>query len=107
MSFKLINALAIFQRYMSQILSSVLEKKILIYLNNILIASKTKKKHKRKVKKVKRLFTEAKLVIKEEKCKYFKKKLKFLGFKLIKEKIEKDSQKIEIIQNWKILQNLK
>ena len=37
-------------------------------------------------------------MIKEEKYKYFKKELKFLEFKLIKKKIEKDSQKIEAVK---------
>ena len=98
MPFRLINAPAIFQRYISQILAPVLEKGILVYLNDILIADKIKEEHKRKVKNVKRLLTEVKLTIKDEKCKYFKKELKFLRFRLIEEKIEKNSQKMKAIQ---------
>ena len=77
----------------------MLEKEIIVYLNNILIVSKTKKDHKEKIKKVKRLLIEAELMIKEKKYKYFKKKLKYLEFKLTEEKISKNSQKIKVIQN--------
>ena len=97
MSFKLINALVIFQKYILQVLALILEKEVLVYLNNILIVSKIKKEHQKKIKKIKRLLTEAELMIKEEKYKYFKKELKFLGFKLMNERIEKDSQKMKAV----------
>ena len=100
MPFELVSTLATFQRYISQILAPILEKRVLVYLNDILIANKTKEEHKRKIKEVKRLLTETRLIIKEEKCEYFKKKLKFLRFKLMKGKIGKDSQKMKVIQEW-------
>ena len=45
MSFKLINASAVFQKYIYQVLRKVLEKEVLIYLNDILIAHQNKKVH--------------------------------------------------------------
>ena len=45
MFFKLMNASVIFQRYITQILSLSLEKEVLIYLNDILIVLKIKKKN--------------------------------------------------------------
>ena len=39
------NASAIFQRHITQILSLSLEKEVLIYLDNILIVSKIKKEN--------------------------------------------------------------
>ena len=99
MSFRLVNVSATFQRYISQILASVLEKEVLVYLNNILIANQIKKDHQKKIKEVKRLFTEANLMIKEGKCEYFKEELKFLKFRLIRGEIDKDSHKMKAIQN--------
>ena len=97
MPFKLINASAIFQRYISQVLRPVLEKEVIVYLNDILIISETRKKHKKKIKKVLKLLQEINLLIKKKKCKFMKKELKFLKYILFKERIEKDSEKLKII----------
>ena len=61
MSFRLINASATFQRLITQVLSPILEKRILIYLNNILIVTAIKEKNKEKIKQIKKLLTEAEL----------------------------------------------
>src|SRR6266540_3777084 len=52
MSFGLINALAIFQRFMNDVLRDYLRKFCLIYLDDIIIYSKSLKDHKRHVRKV-------------------------------------------------------
>ena len=46
MPFKLVKASAMFQRYIMFILRELLRREILVYLNNILITSKTQKEHK-------------------------------------------------------------
>ena len=61
MPFSLMNASVIFQRHITQILGPVLEKKVVIYLNDILIVSFIKKKNIKKIKQIKKLLTEAKL----------------------------------------------
>ena len=85
MPFKLIEISVIFQRYIMFILREVLKKKVLIYLDNILIVSKIKKEHKKLIKRVYELLTEADLYKKKKKCKYFQSRIKFLRFILIKE----------------------
>ena len=55
MPFRLVNASATFQRHISQVLEPVLEKGVIVYLNDILIASENKKEHKKKIKKVLKL----------------------------------------------------
>ena len=77
-----------------QVLSKVLRREVFIYLNDILIAHRDKEKYKRYIKRVKKLLTEALLQIKKEKSKYFKKKIKFLRFILLKERINKNLLKI-------------
>ena len=99
MSFKLMNASVIFQRHITQILSSILEKEVLIYLNNILIVSKIKKENVQKINQIKKLLTEAKLQWKKEKYKYYQKKILFLDFQLKNKKIEKNLKKVKIITN--------
>ena len=99
MPFKLINASATFQRFIIQILDEVLKRGVLIYLNDILIAHRDKEEHKRYIKRVKKLLTEAELIIKEKKSKYFKKKMKFLRFILSEKRINKNLYKIRVIKN--------
>ena len=98
MPFRLVNALTTFQRYISQILQETLKNKIIIYLDNILLAHKDKEEHQQKIKKVQKLLAKANLKIKESKSKFFKKKLKYLRFILFKEKMAKDPQKTKIIK---------
>ena len=52
MSFKLINALAIFQELINHVLYDHLNEFVIAYLNDILIYSENKKNHKKHVKKV-------------------------------------------------------
>ena len=61
MPFELMNASVIFQRHITQILSPILEKGVLIYLNDILIVLKIKEENVQKIDQVKKLLTEAKL----------------------------------------------
>ena len=81
------------------ILRKVLKKGVLIYLNDIFIASKTKEEYKRMIKRVHKLLTETDLHKKEKKCKYFQSRIKFLGFILMKKQIKKNSEKLKYIYN--------
>ena len=49
MLFKLINAFAMFQAYINNILRKYLNMFVIIYLNNILVYSKNKKDYKKHV----------------------------------------------------------
>ena len=71
----------------------------MIYLNDILIVSETEKKNKIKIRKILQLLAEMELKVKEKKCIYFQKLIKFLRFILTEEKIKKDSAKLKCIQN--------
>ena len=52
MSFKLINASAMFQTYINNVLREYLNVFVIIYLNNILVYSKNKKNYKKHVKQI-------------------------------------------------------
>ena len=67
------------------ILRSVLEEEVLIYLDDILLTYEIEKEHKEKIRKILELLTETDLKIKKLKCKYFKKRIKFLDF-ILKER---------------------
>ena len=58
----------------------MLDRYIIIYLNNILIYSKTLEKHKKHVKKMLEKFDERHLKLKLLKYEFHKKELEYLGF---------------------------
>ena len=69
MPFGLVNALATFQRLMNDILRDYLRKFCLVYLDDIIIYSKTLKDHKRYVRKVLQAIRSVGLKLKLAKCK--------------------------------------
>ena len=79
------------------VLKKVLSKRVLIYLNNIFIASKTKKEYKKIIIRVHKLLTEADLHKKKKKCRYFQSRIKFLNYILTEEKIKKNPKKLKYI----------
>ncbi len=72
MPFGLVNALAIFQRFMNDVLRDYLRKFCLVDLNNIIIYSKSLKDHKQHVRKVLQAIRSAGLKLNLAKCKWFK-----------------------------------
>ncbi len=70
LSFKLTNESIFFQQYMNDILWDFLNDFCQVYLNDILIYSKTRKKHKNHVKLVLKRLRKAELQINIRKCKF-------------------------------------
>ncbi len=100
MLFDLINASTFFQIYMNQTLFKFLDIICLIYLNNILIFSKTHEKHVHHIQQILDKLQILKLYIKFFKCKFFKKKLFFLKYKVEKREISMKKNQMQIIQDW-------
>ena len=72
MSFKLTNTSTTFQELINHVLYDHLNKFVIAYLNNILIFSEIKKKHKKHIKKILNRFQKKKLYLKSEKCEFHK-----------------------------------
>jgi len=75
MLFGLCNAPVTFQRLMNQVLRKYLGKFILVYLDDIIIYSKTFKEHKEHVRLVFKALRAASLMMKPKKCKFAQKEL--------------------------------
>jgi hypothetical protein len=102
MPFGLTEALAIFQKFMNNILRKYLNVFCTTYLNDILIYNRTRKKHLSHVRKVLEFLKQAGLYAKIQKCEFFKNETIFLGVIVGKDGIRMNPQKIETIQNWQI-----
>ncbi len=99
MLFDLINASTFFQIYMNQTLFEFLDIICFIYLNDILIFSKIRKKHFCHVQQILDKLQILKLYIKLLKCKFFKKELFFLEYKIEKREISMKKNQMQIIQD--------
>ena len=97
MLFDLINASTFFQIYMNQTLFEFLNIICLIYLNDILIFSKIREKHVHHIQQILDKLQILKLYIKLFKCKFFKKELFFLEYKIKKKEISMKKNRVQII----------
>src|SRR5216117_733497 len=80
MLFDLTNASAIFQVYINQALHDLVDNFCIVYLVDIFIFFKYKKKHYQHVKLVIKHLQHAELYVNLKKCKFFKIKVKYLDF---------------------------
>ena len=106
MPFGLNNVPATFQRLMNGILRDYLRKFCLVYLDDIIIYSKTLKEHKQHVKQVLEKIREANLKLKPSKCQWFKEELTFVGHIINKEGIKPWEGNIKKILEAKIPQTV-
>ncbi len=106
MPFGLKNALALFQRMMNYILQEYLDDFVAVYLDDIIIYSKTFEKHIKHVTKVLKKLREANLMIKLRKCKFFKAEISFLRYIVGRYRLKSDSEKIKKIKKLPILIDL-
>ncbi len=102
MLFKLINESAFFQHYINDILFNYLHKFCQIYLNDILIYSKTLKEHRTHVKEVLEKLHEVDLQINIDKCKFKIQKISFFKLLIFINDLQINFQKVDVIQDWKV-----
>ena len=107
LSFKLINISIFFQQYMNDILWDFLNDFCQVYLDDILIYSKMRKKHKDHVKLVLSQLREAELQMNIRKCKFNVEKTVFLEVIVSELNLRMNLSKVTVIVSWIISINLK
>ncbi len=107
LSFKLTNELIFFQQYMNDILWDFLNDFCQVYLDDILIYSKTRKKHRNHVKLVLSRLCEAELQINIWKCKFNVEETVFLEVIVSELDLRMNLSKVTVIVSWITLINLK
>ena len=100
MPFGLTNAPATFQRLMENSLRELHLTWCLIYLDDIVVYSKTLEDQITRLRGVFLKLREANLKLKPSKCNFFKKRLHYLGHIVDKDGIHMDPAKVEVIKNW-------
>ncbi len=105
--FELINDSVLFQQYINDVLWDFLNDFCQVYLNNILIYSKTQREHKQHVKMILSHLQEADLQMNIQKCKFNIKETIFLKVIVSEQSLCMNSIKVKVIVNWIMLINLK
>lgn len=73
---------------------------VVAYLDNILVYSKNKEEHVEHIKKVLEKLKQANLLLKPEKCEFYQKEVKFLGFLIGQSGVQMDLAKVEAVLTW-------
>ena len=98
MLFGLINAPVVFQWFMNNIFSDLLDVCVMIYLDNILIYLNNMSKHHQHVKKVLKHLHKIGLYAKADKCEFHSELVEYLGYILSSSGLTMSN--VKIIQDW-------
>ncbi len=88
---------AVFQRLMNYTFTDYLKKFVLVYMDDLIIYSPNAQKHFEDVEKIFERMANAGLRFKIDKCNFFKKELKFLGFKISTTGVSLDPDKVKSV----------
>lgn len=100
MPFGLMNAPAQFQSHMQHIFGDLLDLSVVIYLDDILIFSRTLEEHRQVVRQVLQRLEAHGLYAKESKCEFHRESVEFLGMIVSANGLAMCSNKVKTIQEW-------
>ena len=101
MPFGLTNAPAVFMDLMNRVCKPYLDKFVIVFIDDILIYSKTKEDHDNHLRLLLELLRKEKLYGKLSKCEFWLQEVHFLGHVVNQGGIHVDPSKIEAVRNWK------
>ena len=100
MPFGLTNAPATFQAYINKALGDLLDVICVVYLDDILIFSKSETEHAEHVRQVLERLRQYSLYVKLSKCAFSVKEVEFLGFIVSTAGVKMDPSRVVAIQEW-------
>ncbi|XP_050113983.1 uncharacterized protein LOC126592327 [Malus sylvestris] len=100
MPFGLTNAPAAFMRLMNEVFQKYLDKFVIVFIDDILVYSKSQADHIRHLNLVLRKLREHQLYAKFSKCQFWLTEVAFLGHVVSAQGIQVDPQKIAAVENW-------
>nr|GFA70755.1 reverse transcriptase [Tanacetum cinerariifolium] len=100
MPFGLTNAPAVFMDLMNRIFHEFLDKFVIVFIDDILVFSKSKEEHEDHLRTVLQTLRQEKLYAKFSKCEFWLSSVAFLGHIFSAEGITMDPAKVEAITKW-------
>ncbi|CAL9006102.1 unnamed protein product [Prunus brigantina] len=100
MPFGLTNAPAVFMDLMNRVFRPFLDRFVIVFIDDILVYSKTLEGHKKHLRLVLKTLRRRQLYAKFSKCQFWLDRVDFLGHVISAEGIYVDPRKIEVVVNW-------
>ena len=100
MPFALMNAPAVFQTLVNNVLQDMINKFVFVYLDDILIFSKDPEEHTRHVREVLQRLLENRLFVNAEKCEFSCSSTTFLGYIISMGSLCMDPEKVRAVEEW-------
>lgn len=107
MPFGLKNAPSTFQRIMDSILLGIQNERCAVYMDDILIYSRTIHEHLSRLREVFTRLRKANLKIQPDKCEFLKKEVAYLGHLITPDGVKPDPKKVEAVENFPVPKNTK
>ncbi|KAK3563596.1 hypothetical protein QTP86_031829 [Hemibagrus guttatus] len=107
MSYGLVNAPSVFQDFMHTVLREFLHKSVLVYIDDILIYSRSLAEHRRHMEEVLQRLRDYHLFLKAEKCVFHQPSVHFLGYVIDHSGVRMDKGKVAAVRNWPIPTSIK
>ena len=104
--FGMTNSPATFQTIMNDIFRTLIaEGIVVVYLDDILIFTRTEEEHERAVQRVLEVLAEHKLFLHPEKCEFHWKEIEYLGLVISENKVAMDPVKVAGVCDWSTPEN--
>ena len=101
MSFGLTNALAYFMNLMNKVFMEELDKFMVVFIDNILIYSRSAEEHEQHLKVILNKLQAHELYAKFNKCEFWLQEVAFLGHIITTEGVKVDPKKVKAVSEWK------
>ena len=105
MRFRLTNAPAFFVELMNRVFKGILNKIMVVFVDDMLIFSKDRKENEDHLRQVLGTLRNNKLKAKFLKFHFWREEIRFLGHVVSKDGIAADPTKIVVVQDWKVPKN--
>ena len=103
--FGLTNAVSCFQRVLTRVMQPYIGKFVEVFLDDILIHSKSPEEHAEHLRLVFEVLRKHKLCCNKDKCKFNQHELPYLGMIVGRDGIRVDPRKVAVLQSWPVCKN--
>ncbi|XP_051953222.1 retrovirus-related Pol polyprotein from transposon opus [Xyrauchen texanus] len=101
------NAPSTFQRLMERCMGDLNRKQVLVFIDDLIVFSKTLEEHESRLLQVLNRLKEYGLKLSPEKCRFFQTSVRYLGHIVSRDGVETDPAKVEALKTWPKPTNLK